>query len=213
MGLASQLQHFQQQQPQQPQQSEQGQSGSTLGRGPQGAYPQQSTQGGPPQWQQFYPSAAPFQQSQNQQHPPGPAPSQSAFPNIQQGWQLGQQAGMPGQSGGYPPQQQAYSGQQGCYPGQQGSYPGQQSGYPGQQSGYLGQQGGYPGQQAFAPNSQLGGFPETPPQQTSAGPNQDYQGYVTSKLQQMVATNKLQAFYPPQRLQQVINKVLQVDLR
>lgn len=203
MGLASQLQHFQQQQPQQPQQ---GQSGSHLGQGPQVAYPQQSAQGGIPQWQQSYPSAAPFQQGQNQQYPPGPSTSQPAFPSIQQGWQQGQQAGLPGQSGGYPPQQHAYPGQQGGYPGQQGGDPGQQGGYPGQQSGY-------PGQQGVTFNSQQGGYAGSTPQQTSAGPNQEYQGYVTTKLQQMIATNKLQAFYPPQRLQQVVHKVLQVDLR
>ncbi len=50
-------------------------------------------------------------------------------------------------------------------------------------------------------------------QQHAPAASQDFQGYVTSKLQQMVATNRLQAFYPPQRLQQVVNKVLHVDLR
>ena len=148
MGLASQLQQYQQQQPQQG-----NQPGGGLGQAPQGV----------PQWQQPYPNTTSPQQGQNQQYSGAPQ-SQSAFPSIPQGWQQGQQSGMPGQSA---PQQPA-------------------------------QQGGYPG---------------SGPQQGFAGANQQYQGYVTSKLQQMVATNRLQAFYPPQRLQQLVNKVLQVDLR
>lgn len=147
MGLASQLQQFQQQQPQQ-------------GSQPGGGFGQTSQ--GAPQWQQPYPNTTSTQQGQYQQYSSAP-PSQSAFPSIPQGWQQGQQPGMPVQTGDYAPQQ--------------------------------------------------GGYPDSGPQQALTGPNQQYQGYVMSKLQQMVATNRLQAFYPPQRLQQLVNKVLQVDLR
>ena len=192
MGLASQLQHFQQQlQPV----AQQG-SGSapvlpgSYAPGGVSQYPQQqfqSTTSNHQYQQQTFPGATQYQQNQQQQ--PQYAPqnswqqpqSQSAFPTIQQGWQQGQPGGL--------------QGQQGNFQGQTGSYPGQQGGTQQQQAGYQGQ-----AYQQQAP-------------QANPAPSQDFQGYVMSKLQQMVATNRLHAFYPPQRLQQVVNKVVQVDLR
>ncbi|KAL0036826.1 hypothetical protein WJX77_000664 [Trebouxia sp. C0004] len=163
MGLASQLQQFQQQQ------SPLAQQGGGPSQGVQGGYAQAGRSQVPQQpvnqqyQQQQFPGGPQYPQGQQQQQQQQHGASQqfqqahSSFPTIQQGWQQGQQ--------------------------------GQQVGF----LGHSGQQGGY--------------------QQHAPAPSQDFQGYVTSKLQQMVATNRLQAFYPPQRLQQVVNKVLHVDLR
>ncbi|KAA6406380.1 MAG: hypothetical protein FRX48_09835 [Lasallia pustulata] len=168
MGLASQLQQFQQQQPPVARKVADHQQGV------QGAYAQAGGNQFPSNQQTSIMSSSSFSAVRNTRKANSSSNSSNmvplsnssrlnlAFPLFQQGWQPGQQ------------------GQQAGFSGQSGAFPGQQTGLPGHSKWIS---------------------------------SQDFQGYVTSKLQQMVATNRLQAFYPPQRLQQVVNKVLHVDLR
>ncbi|KAL3155837.1 hypothetical protein ABBQ32_012847 [Trebouxia sp. C0010 RCD-2024] len=133
----------------------------------------------------------------------------------QQGSQPGGGFGQASQ--GAPQWQQPYPNTTSSQQGQNQQYSGapqSQSAFPSiPQQWQQRQQPGMPGQSAPQYPAHQGGYPNSGPQQAFAGSNQEYQGYVTSKLQQMVTTNRLQAFYPPQRLQQLVNKVLQVDLR
>lgn len=178
-----------------------------------------------------------FFPGQQQQQPRPGAPGQSAFPGQQSGQPARfNESGYPGQQG----QQSSYPGQQGqqsSYPGQQSSYPGQQpqqGGYPGQQGQ---QQGGYPGQQAQpggfqgqqGQQSQYGqprpGASQSPSQQGAAGGglgggagagygagSAGAQG-LQSKIENMVRTNRLEAFYPPNKLQQVLQRLQATDFR
>ncbi|KAK9802942.1 hypothetical protein WJX72_002270 [[Myrmecia] bisecta] len=88
-------------------------------------------------------------------------------------------------------------------PPQQPGYPPQ--GPPGQQplGQFGGPQPGYPGQ----PGQQPPPFGQ-PPQ---AGPAQ--QAALMNKLQSVVSINRLEYFYPPQRLQDVVAKLQRVDFR
>ena len=159
-----------------------------------------------------------------------PALTTSTMGLASQLQQFQQQGGAAAPSGGASNQGASTQSQQQPYPGQPQTpqyqqqsfqnpqYP-QQGFQPQQQQQQYPQQGFQP-QQSWQQQSSQGGYPQIQQnwqQQNAAhnapAPNQQYQGYVTSKLQQMVATNQLQAFYPPQRLQQVVEKVLRVDLR
>jgi hypothetical protein len=138
---------------------------------------------------------------------PGQAPPHGSAPG-----------GYPGQApphaaapGGYPGQAPP-AGQYGSAPQQQHSGPG---GYPGQ-APPAGQHGGAPaggpGQYGGAPQQSFGG----PPQQSYGGPASNasgMNGVIQNKLRQMVQTNALSAFYPPQALQNVFNKLDRVDFR
>ncbi|KAK9802946.1 hypothetical protein WJX72_005363 [[Myrmecia] bisecta] len=125
------------------------------------------------------------------------------------------QAGQAGAQAYQPAQQQwqqPASQQQWPQPGYpQAQYP--QPQYPQPQYGQpaYAPQGGQPGYPPQQPAYQQPGFP---PQYGAAPPQQQATTEaVRNKLQQTVATNKLQAFYPPAKLQQVIDKVSAVDFR
>ena len=47
----------------------------------------------------------------------------------------------------------------------------------------------------------------------ASGPGSDFLPLLRNNLSKMVATNRLQAFYPPQRLEQVFAALAQVDFR
>eukprot|EP00891_Asterochloris_glomerata_P006504 jgi/Astpho2/6504/Aster-06964 len=97
----------------------------------------------------------------------------------------------------------------------QPQFGGPQQQYP----GFGGPQQEYPGYQQPG----LGGSQQQPgfgggQQQPAFGGAQQQQGgnlgpALQSKLQAIVQTNSLQAFYPPQRLQQVVTKLQKVDFR
>lgn len=153
---------------------------------------------------------------QQQQPPSGyPGSAQGGAYGQQGQQQYGQQAGQ--QQYGQPPAQPGY-GQQ-----QQAS-----SGYPGSAQGAYGQQ---PGQQQYGqpPAQQYGqqGYGQPPQQGYGQPPQQGYgqQGYgqpsaqpapsggsaninnLTANLQKALQDNRLQAFYQPQALQQIVARV------
>lgn len=159
----------------------------------QGGYPPQQQGGYPPQQQQGYPPQQPQGGYPPQQgryaQPPPPIPNQHGYPP---------------QQGGYPPQQGGYPPQQGGYPPQQaGGYPPQQAGgYPPQQHGGYPPYGQQRGQPMPMPPQQQQGQPQAPPQQ--GGPQAANYMQI---LQRAVQENQLQAFYPPQRLQQLASTI------
>ena len=87
-------------------------------------------------------------------------------------------------------------GQQGQQYGQPGQMGGQQYGQPGQMGGQQGQQYGQPG-------GQMGG-------QMGGG---GLEGQIQAKLQTIIQQNGLSAFYPPQALQQLVQRVARIDMR
>ncbi|DBA80737.1 hypothetical protein WJX77_006553 [Trebouxia sp. C0004] len=202
-------------------------AGAPVGQsGPPAGYPSP----GPPtslgaQGQQA--SFFPGQQQQQQQQPrPGQPAAQPSY-SGQQGMQQGQQSSYPGQQGGFPgqqgqqstssgqqPQQGGYSGQ----PGQQGGLGSQQqrpafgqqggySGQQGQQGGFTGQQPGQYGQQSFGSQYSAQG--------AGAGYGQGSAGAqgLQSKIENMVRINRLEAFYPPNKLQAVLQRLNQTDFK
>ncbi|MCJ1241499.1 hypothetical protein MMC14_009504 [Varicellaria rhodocarpa] len=150
-----------------------------------------------------------------QQQQSGPPPSQGAgqysYPQIQQSWQQPtqqyQQPQQGGQQSGHPQQGFQASGYQ------QQSY--QPSGY--QQPAY--QQGYQAPPQPWQQNTQPAqGYQQQPQQQTSAAPSgglndQGLQTVLHNQLNNIIKVNRLEAFYPPQRLQQVKDHVARVDFR
>jgi uncharacterized protein YegL len=182
----------------------------------------QHSYGAPPQY------GAPQPQQGGSQYPPiggGPPPggAQSGYPSIGHGSYGGPPPGSQGYQQ-YPPQGQQQYGAPPPYGGQQQGY-GQQQ-YQPQQGGYGGppQQGGYGGP------PQQGGYGAPPPQQGGYGASPQQQGgygggggggrgdpsitqAVTNKLNSIVASNRLQAFYPPHVLQGVISRLSRVDFR
>ena len=54
-----------------------------------------------------------------------------------------------------------------------------------------------------------GGTPVTP----GTGPGSDFLPLLRQNLTKLVATNSLQAFYPPQRIEEVLARLVQVDFR
>mmetsp|Transcript_1977 Transcript_1977/g.5870 ORF Transcript_1977/g.5870 Transcript_1977/m.5870 type:complete len:452 (-) Transcript_1977:2876-4231(-) len=203
----------------------------------QGNTPAGQTAGGPPPGQQPYGGGAP-QHQYNMGGPGGaPPPMQSPYPQVGGGGYGGApsqpQGGYPTIQGGRgasfnsntssnnpayppapshggssfnsqgPPQQQGYPAAPYGHPQQGGYPPAQQYGQP--QQGY-GQQG-YPQQ----------GYGQAHPQQYGHPPQSQSQGsgswapLVAKKLQDIVAINQLQAFYPPQKLQIVTDKLTRVD--
>lgn len=188
---------------------------SSFGSGGGGFFPGQQQQQQPRPNQQGgagqsgYPGQQGMQQAQQTSYPsqqssvPGQQGQQSTYPGQQS--QQGGFPGQPGQQAGFQSQQQrpqgASSGQQNTYPGQQG----QQGGYPGQQTqpGQYSQQttgNQYPGQQGAQAGAGYG--------QNTAGA----QG-MQSKIENMVRTNRLEAFYPPNKLQAVLQRLNQTDFR
>ncbi|DBB03577.1 TPA: hypothetical protein ACH3X3_010914 [Trebouxia sp. C0006] len=204
-----------------------GQTAAPAGYPSQGPPASSGAQG---QQASFFPGQQ--QQQQQQQPRPGQQGAQSSYPG-QQGMQQGQQSSYPGQQGGFPGQQ----GQQSTFPGQQ-SQQGGYSGQPGQQAGFgsqqqrpqgaaFGQQAGFPGQQGQ--QGQQGGFSgqqpgqygqqssgsQYPAQGAGAGFGQGSAGAqgLQSKIENMVRTNRLEAFYPPQKLQAVLQRLNQTDFK
>ena len=47
----------------------------------------------------------------------------------------------------------------------------------------------------------------------STGPGSDFVPLLRQNLSKLVATNKLEAFYPPQRVEEVLARLTQVDFR
>ncbi|KAL0046799.1 hypothetical protein WJX82_010145 [Trebouxia sp. C0006] len=129
-------------------------------------------------------------------------------------------SGAQGQQASFFPGQQQQQQQQQPRPGQQGaqsSYPGQQGMQQGQQSSYPGQQGGFPGQQGQQPGQygQQSSGSQYPAQGAGAGFGQGSAGAqgLQSKIENMVRTNRLEAFYPPQKLQAVLQRLNQTDFK
>jgi hypothetical protein len=194
--------------------------------GAPGGYPQQrppGQQGYPGQAPQGAPGGFPGQAPQGAPRPggfPGQAPPQGQAPygqTPQQGQQAPYGQQQPGGFGGAPQQGQQgqkYSeyGAGGQQPGGFGAPPGQQPGQfggPGQQQGQF----GAPGQQQ--PGQQPGQFGGAPGGYGAPGGGQagGMGGLLQGKLQKMVQTNRLEAFYPPQALQSVIAKLDRVDFK
>ncbi|KAJ5272710.1 hypothetical protein N7478_007835 [Penicillium angulare] len=159
----------------------------------------------PPQQPSPYPASA-----QGYARPPPPPPqgqpygSGSPYP--------GQQSPYPGQQPPYPGQQQPpYPGEPSPYPGQQPAYnqgqypPPQGSPYPPQGSPYPGAQG-RPGPPPGPPSGQYGApGGGAPPQAAPPTPQQ-----VSAYRQLLIATiqeKNLQAFYPPERLNQLVDSL------
>lgn len=146
---------------------------------------------------------------QQQQQQPG------AYGQQQPGAYGQQQPGAYGQQqpGAYGQQQPgAYGQQPGAYGQQQpGAYGQPQQGAYGQQPGAYGQQPGGYGQQQQAKPTQ--GQPPAGPPPGAPGAAGGQQNYYNS-LMKAVQENQLQAFYPPQRIQQIAasvgNKIDQV---
>lgn len=151
-------------------------------------------------------------QQQSQYQPGGPSQPQTPtqFPPIQQSWQGSpQQYQQPQQ--GY--QQPPYGYQQ--QPGyQQSVYP-QQNAY---QQGYQpsSQPSSQPWQQSQT-SSPSQGYQQQQSQQQAGSPgglnDQGVQTVLHNQLNNIIRVNRLEAFYPPQRLQQVKDHVAKVDFR
>ena len=62
---------------------------------------------------------------------------------------------------------------------------------------------------AYYGASVAGGAPVTP----GTGPGSDFLPLLRANLTKLVATNSLQAFYPPQRIEEVLARLVQVDFR
>ncbi|WWC92604.1 uncharacterized protein L201_007563 [Kwoniella dendrophila CBS 6074] len=188
---------------------------SPYGAPQQSQYGQQSGQGqyGAPQGQGQY---------GQQTNPYGGAQQQSGQYGQQQGQQYGQQGQQasqygqqqPGQGYGAPPVpggrpgQQPYGQQPGQYGQQQGQY-GQQQGQYGQQQGQYGQQPGQYGQQpgaqgAYGQQQQYG-----QPQGGAPGAGGVNAQYITQLLSQCVRDQHLEAFYPPQALDPIAQRIVQ----
>ncbi|KAL3155839.1 hypothetical protein ABBQ32_012849 [Trebouxia sp. C0010 RCD-2024] len=140
------------------------------------------------------------------------------------GAQQQQQSGPPAPQYGQPPPQQNQQGyQQPGYPQQSYQPPaGQQPGYPQQgyqPSGYsqpAGQQGYQPQAQPWQQNTQPAY--QQPQQQSGASSagglnDQGLQTALHNQLNNIIKVNRLEAYYPPQRLQQVKDHVARVDFR
>ncbi|WVW87134.1 hypothetical protein I302_109191 [Kwoniella bestiolae CBS 10118] len=194
--------------------------------GAQGGYgvaQSQSPYGAPPQQGQYG-----QQQGQYGQQQPGQYGQQQPgqYGQQQQPGQYGQQVqqgygappvpgGRPSQApGGYGQQQPGQYGQQPGQYGQQSGQYGQQPGQYGQQQGQYGQQQGQYGQQPGAP----GGYGQQP--QGQYGAPGGYGGaapggggvnaqYVSQLLSQCVRDQHLEAFYPPQALDPIAQRVVQ----
>ncbi|KAF5093007.1 hypothetical protein D0Z03_002596 [Geotrichum reessii] len=164
-----------------------------------GGYPGQQQYGQqPPQQQQYGQQQRPAQQQQQYGQPPqqqqyGQPPQQQQRPAQQQ-----QQYGQPPQQQQYgqPPQQQQQYGQR---PPQQQ----QQYGQPPQQ------QYGQPPQQQYgqAPQQQYGQAPQQQYGGQQGGPGGLNANNILNLLQKAVQENSLQAFYPPQSLGPIANRV------
>ncbi|DBB03580.1 hypothetical protein WJX82_002975 [Trebouxia sp. C0006] len=157
------------------------------------------------------PAGSPQQQTQYQPSGPTQPQTPAQYPAIQQSWQAQPQQ--------YQSPQQGY--QQPQYGVQQPGY--QQPGYP--QPGY--QQPMYQ-QQNYQPPSQQWQQPQSaqapqayqprpqPQQQVGSSGGLNDQGIQTvlhNQLNNIIRVNRLEAFYPPQRLQQVKDHVATVDFR
>ncbi|KAJ9091412.1 hypothetical protein QFC19_009122 [Naganishia cerealis] len=162
--------------------------------------------------------------------PPQP---QGAYGQPQQGYPGQQSQGYPGQPGqpqsGYGQPQQAYGQPQQAYgqPQQAHGQPQQAYGQPQQAYGQPQQAYGQPPQQHQAYGQPLQqGYPGQPPQQGYSGQQQPYLGapvaggaagagnttdvrYLIGVLQHTVQDQRLQAFYPPQALEQIAARVAQ----
>ena len=157
-------------------------------------------------------SGAPQQQFQ----PAGQYQASGQYPAIQQSWQ-GQPQQYQQAPQGY---QQPYGGQPGY---QQANY--QQPAYPQQSYQQTTYQQGYqpPAQQWQQPQqgyAQPQGHQQQPLQQVqpagSVKPALNDQGIQTvlhNQLNNIIRVNRLEAFYPPQKLQQVQDHVARVDFR
>ncbi|KAL0050854.1 hypothetical protein WJX82_008507 [Trebouxia sp. C0006] len=142
-----------------------------------------------------------------------PYSTQSSFP----GQQPQQRPGQPGQpqfqTAGFSGQQQPF--QQAGSAGQQQGYQGQQP--PLQQAGFSGQQQSY-GAQAFGQQGRPQGLPSSQsfaqrPQTTQQPGNSNSQVALQQKIEHMIRTNRLETFYPANKLQAVLQRLNNIDFR
>lgn len=139
--------------------------------------------------------SAPSAPSTPQQPPPAAGNQYGGFPAIQQSWQQ-------------PAQQQYAPQQQGYQPG-----PGYQPGYQYSQQGSQPQQQSWQQSQGYQPSGQQG-QPQMQAGAGGSGPNDP--GIITvinNQLNNIIKVNRLEAFYPPQKLQQVQQHAATVDFR
>lgn len=146
-----------------------------------------------------FPNQPSFAGQQPLQPRPGQPPMQgTGFSGQQQQHQPFQQAGFPGGQPGQGPQSSYAPGQ----PQQMGQQQmGQQPGQGAQQS-YLQGQPQQMGQQVR---------PSQQPSSFGQGVSSHIQGALQSKIQNMISTNRLEAFYPPNKLQAVVQRLGQID--
>ncbi|KAK8869721.1 hypothetical protein IAR55_000289 [Kwoniella newhampshirensis] len=205
----------------------QGGYGVAQASSPYGAPPSQSAQyaaptsqpgqyGAPPS--QYGQSPAPGQYGQQQSQTPYGAPPVPGGRPTAGGY--GQQTSSYGQSGqtpyGQSPQQPPYGQQQSAYGQQSSPYGPQQASYGQQQTPYGQQQTPY-GQQPGAPGgygqqqqygAAAGAYGQTPGAAPGGGGGVNAQ-YVTQLLSQCVRDQHLEAFYPPQSLDPIAQRVVQ----
>ncbi|KAK9799327.1 hypothetical protein WJX73_002748 [Symbiochloris irregularis] len=170
--------------------------------------------------------------------PANTQPSAPPMPGQSPGQQAGGYPSIDYNTSSFPQQQQQYGGGQSGFPTQQPSadpfnrysqpqqqqYGGGQAGYPSQsrpqqqqQSPYGGygqqapQQGGFPGQQNPGQYGQQG--QQQQQQQAPSGGGGLSPQQIQQKLQTIVQQNRLEAFYPPQALQSVAQRVSRVDMQ
>ena len=141
--------------------------------------------------------SGPTAPSTPQQPSPAAGSQYAGFPAIQQSWQ------QPAQQQ-YAPQQQGFQPGQGYQPGYQYSQQGQ--GYQPQQQSWQPAQGYQPSAQQGQPQLQAG----------AGGSGRNDPGIITvinNQLNNIIKVNRLEAFYPPQKLQQVQQHAATVDFR
>ncbi|KAL3161824.1 hypothetical protein ABBQ38_008914 [Trebouxia sp. C0009 RCD-2024] len=151
---------------------------------------------------------------------PQSSQAQSAFPGQQSNAVRPSFVTQPS-FGGQQPQQRP--GQQPLFSGQpQQQQPFQQSGFASGQPGQGGQQNYMPGrpqQMAQQPGqSAQQNYPSGHPQQmgqqprpSAQGPSANIQAALQTKIQNMIRTNRLETFYPPHKLQGVVQRLGQID--
>src|SRR6478609_1426194 len=155
-------------------------------------------------------------------YPPSPygAQQHNAYGHQQQPQQQQQQQQYPtqhGQHGSYgQPMQQSVSSQYGATPHGSAPYPPSQNSQYGQPNQYGQQSSMMPQQQQGMPQQQQQGMPQQQQQSwgSAAGPMKttgNNEAQIAAKLQKIIASNNLQAFYDATRFQQVMQRVMNIN--
>lgn len=181
------------------------------------AYPQINpgglTNGPPPNRPQGMPQAFSGQQQSSQGHSAFPGQqsgtvrpsyqSQTSFAGQQPQQRPGQILSQSTSFSGQPQHQQPI--QQSAFTGGQPGQGGQQSYMPGQPQ-QMGQQPGQSAQQNYP-----SGHPQQQHRPSAQGPPPNIQAALQNKIQNMIRTNRLETFYPPNKLQAVVERLGQID--